>query len=706
MSFLAPLFLVGALAIAGPVIFHLLRQSPRVRVAFSSLMFLRPTPPRPTRRRRLDNLLLLALRCLALGLLALGFSRPFRRQAVDPSPPAGPGKRFVLLVDTSASMRRAGLWAEARSELAALLGRVTPADRVAMLTFDRTVRSVMSFAEWEAMPPGDRAAGVLGRISAITPGWAGTQLAAALMQGAEMLVDSEEKTPGIPRQVVLVSDLQEGGHLEALQSFEWPKGIELSVRPVGAKAGINAGLQRAAESADAPDASAALKLRVSNAADSTREQFQIAWRRPDGKAAGVAPLDVYVPPGQSRMVAMAFPQTAAAADRVVLTGDDAEFDNTVFVVPPPTNRLSVLYLGADPETESRLPLYFLRRAIQSGGHHIREVLARPPSMAISPTELEDAAMVIVVDPLPETTIAQLRRYMLAGHTVLVSPRTPAVAPTLAGLLGVDRIAMDEARVASYAMLSEIDFRHPAFAPFADARFQDFTKVRVWKHRSMDLRSLPAARVVARFDDGDPAFVEFPAGGGRALVLTFGWHPEDSQLALSTKFVPLIYAVVNAGSVVGETVTAVLVGDSYTLPAVPADRAKETIQLRRPDGTEIAVTGGTAQFADTMVPGIYSFSAAGRVHRFAVNVDPMESRTRQVGLDELPRIAAVVTVPAAGPSVIGQSGQSKTLEVAAEIESRQKLWRWAIAAALAVLLIETLTAGWMARRIPMTEGVNP
>ena len=52
MSFLTPLFLLGALAIAAPVIFHLIRRTTRDRTRFSSLMFLLPTPPRLTKRSR------------------------------------------------------------------------------------------------------------------------------------------------------------------------------------------------------------------------------------------------------------------------------------------------------------------------------------------------------------------------------------------------------------------------------------------------------------------------------------------------------------------------------------------------------------------------------------------------------------------------------------------------------------------------------
>src|SRR5947207_10692536 len=103
MSFLAPLFLLGALAVALPVIFHLIRRTTRERTPFSSLLFLRPSPPRLTRRSRLEHLLLLALRCLVIGLLAAGFSRPFFRKAMPAADPHAGSRKTVLLVDVSAS---------------------------------------------------------------------------------------------------------------------------------------------------------------------------------------------------------------------------------------------------------------------------------------------------------------------------------------------------------------------------------------------------------------------------------------------------------------------------------------------------------------------------------------------------------------------------------------------------------------------------
>src|SRR5688572_9430388 len=116
MSFLAPLFLIGGLTIAGPLLFHLIRRSVRETTPFSSLMFLRPTPPRVTRRSRLENLWLLLLRCLLLLFLALGFARPFFLKAVAPERKVDAPKRVAILLDASASMRRPGLWEAAQTK--------------------------------------------------------------------------------------------------------------------------------------------------------------------------------------------------------------------------------------------------------------------------------------------------------------------------------------------------------------------------------------------------------------------------------------------------------------------------------------------------------------------------------------------------------------------------------------------------------------
>ena len=121
MSLLAPLYMLGLAAISLPLVFHLVRRMPRGRQPFSSLMFLAASPPRLTRKSRLDDLLLLLLRGLALGLLALAFARPFVR-AITPMDVTEPsGRMIAVVVDTSASMRRSGLWEKAVAEAAKVI---------------------------------------------------------------------------------------------------------------------------------------------------------------------------------------------------------------------------------------------------------------------------------------------------------------------------------------------------------------------------------------------------------------------------------------------------------------------------------------------------------------------------------------------------------------------------------------------------------
>src|SRR6185312_10739794 len=101
---------------------------------FSSLMFLRPTAPKVTKRNKLEHLWLLLLRCLALLLLATGFARPYLMKDVTLPTASSDVRQIVLLVDTSASMRREGLWNTARSVTESYFDKAGPADQVAVMT--------------------------------------------------------------------------------------------------------------------------------------------------------------------------------------------------------------------------------------------------------------------------------------------------------------------------------------------------------------------------------------------------------------------------------------------------------------------------------------------------------------------------------------------------------------------------------------------
>ena len=109
MSFLTPLYLLALAGLAVPVILHLARRRTRRELPFGSLRFLSPTPPRFESRKRIEHWALLALRCLAVALLAAAFARPFFTRPL-PGVATASGRRLLILLDTSASMRREGLW--------------------------------------------------------------------------------------------------------------------------------------------------------------------------------------------------------------------------------------------------------------------------------------------------------------------------------------------------------------------------------------------------------------------------------------------------------------------------------------------------------------------------------------------------------------------------------------------------------------------
>src|SRR4029079_3660216 len=94
MSFLAPLFLAGAVAASIPIVLHLLKREPEVHVKFSAVKLLRAAPVEHSQKRHLRELLLLALRVTALLLLAFAFARPFFN---SPAAAAASGMSAVAL---------------------------------------------------------------------------------------------------------------------------------------------------------------------------------------------------------------------------------------------------------------------------------------------------------------------------------------------------------------------------------------------------------------------------------------------------------------------------------------------------------------------------------------------------------------------------------------------------------------------------------
>jgi hypothetical protein len=690
MNFLAPLFLAGAAAIALPILLHLIRRTEREKIPFSSLMFLKQTPPKVTRRSRLENLILLLLRCLAFALIALAFSRPYFQQAMNAATPATERSRTVVLVDTSASMRREPLWS--RAVAAAGKAFEQPVDELAVVAFDRQPRVLLGFQQWSGAPTGTRAATALGVLQDVKPGWTGTHLGNALLRAVELL----EEGTDVPtrRRIVVISDLQEGASLDGLQGYDWPNGVEVELVPLKPDTAGNASLQPIADSGTEPGPVTTVKVRLHNAADAKTDQFKL---RLDGAS---EQIDAYVPAGQSRVASVALTNgvvsTNAIGRKIVLTGDAQPFDNELFLQPEAQERVRVVYLGADDPKDSAGQLYYLLRAFPESRQRVVQVARIPLNQPLVTSELQSAALIVVGGALNEEQARSLKGLLEAGATLLHPVASVAAASRDVGALLGQTLPVVEENAGRYGLLGQIDFQHPLFAPFADARFSDFTGIHFWKFRKLDLSSVPAAMILAKFDTGEPALAQIPVGRGTLLVLGSTWRPSDSQLALSSKFVPLMGGMLELGRTRAPLATQFTVGDPVPLPT---NGVTAGLSVTLPDGKTSALAAGTGRFMETDQPGFYQVVGADKPYAFAVNLPPEESRTVPLAADVLPNLGVPVKAAAAPAVQPGQSTSQTTL-AAVELESRQKVWRWLILGALGIIVVETWVAGRLSRAVPV------
>jgi len=692
MSFLSPWFLLGALAVAGPVAFHLMRRAARRRIVFGSLMFLRTTPPKAARRWRIEHFWLLVLRCICLALLAAGFARPFIAKDIVLTAPAAPSRRTVLMIDTSASMRREGFWDQARSVAESYLKKASPGDELAMMAFDRRSRGLLSFAEWTACAPDRRAGLGLERLAAVAPGWMGTQLGAALTTAAASL--SADAAPGQEPQrleIVLITDLQEGARLDGLQGFDWPAGVTVVVERVEGPLRANAGIEVLNESAAAGGAETAPRVRVVNARDSTREKFQARWFA--GTEAIGQPAEIYLAPGQTRVFAAPIIPPGSSPDRLRLSGDDAPFGNQAFYAAPQVERAKIAWLGRDSAEDPQSLLYYAERAFPKTPRRVVEIVRPAESTPAAAGLLAGASLAIIPGELTEEETPTVRDWIASGKTALIVLTNAGSGAAFSALLGQPVGEVSEA-CGDFALLGKIDFAHPLFAPFADPRYSDFSRIHFWKHRRFEMPAVANARVLASFDDASPALAQFPLGKGTLLALASGWNPQESQFAVSSKFPPFLNTLLDWSGPAAAARFQFTTGD-----AIPAPAPGLEVRWRKPDGTTASLPPGTA-FIDTEEPGIYTAAFGALELRFAVNPPLDESRTAPMAPDALARLGAPVGTPGGAP-VAATAERLRHLKEA-EIENRQKLWRWLIAATLAAVLGEIMLGGWLARRANAAE----
>ena len=663
---------------------------------------------------------MLLLRALALLLLAAAFARPFLRGADDQFNNT-PVRRIAVLVDRSASMQREDLWEQAIKKAEAVLTDLSAQDQFAVFVFDNKVDRI-----WEtslaATSDERQNALALQALTEIQPTWRATDLGSALREAADWAQwPTESRTPGEdgsadgeaitrgqlpgPASIVLISDLQDGSKIEALQQNTWPEQVTLDIRRVVPKEQGNATaimmndqtLENLQESS-ASDANRKLPVRVVNSKLASQFDLKLQWKDASDNQT------IQVEADATQIVRLDQPADSVTA--MVLSGDNSPFDNTIHWVAPEKRSYRLLHVGGTPDDPRESLFYYLERVPLDNA--TRTVSMETVTVAQLPTDLDprECPLVVVSDVANTDAFTQsLMTYTEAGGRVLFvmdasddasdvlacietitndSDDAKKLITCIASLTDDDAISTEEATIDDYAMWSRVDFSSPLFASMADPQFNDFSKIQFWNYRNVSGLEEAGWNILAMFDSGAPALAQ----SGNVWLLTTGWQPSSSQLALSTKFIPLIAQMFSGNEGTARYVAGHVVGTP--LPWPPTEDA----ELVRSDGASSPYEQASdADFIDR--PGVHQLKMPGEeLITFASNLAESESQTDAMDEDTLERLGIGL-----GEAATAEKLTQATLQLRdRELESNQRLWQWLLLAAIGMLVIETLWGGRYAKRI--------
>jgi hypothetical protein len=589
MSLLAPAFLAGLLAIGLPWWLHRLSSDNPNKQKFSSLMFLEPGEPRRVLAKKVQYLLLLALRIGVLVLLALAFAEP----AIWRAPEAGgaEGARLHLIVlDGSASMSYGDRWDRARAAANDVLDSMSGDDRAQI---------VLSGRQFEVLGPatGDVAA-LRQTLNTAEPGTFRIEYG-QLMRSIDGLL----RTAELPVVLDFVSDMQASALPTRFGELAPRRPAEIVLHDV-TDAAENWTIDSFGASALTGELTASVRSFAPDAATRTVTLTQ------NGRT--VAEQDVEVPAGGRAQAEFAALELASGANRVEvalspgddLAGDDRRYlaikrpePRKVLLVAPNADGRDVLFTRSALETLTTLALTADVRTSPNGD---------PPLMSYSFVVVTDVGL------LDAAQVAAVQDYVQGGGRAFLAtgPRSAGLTtmPITGQVLRANPQMGAQARVA----IGEVDTSHPVLRGVNELRAANFS-------RSVNVEPATGDRVLIRLADGTPLLLEQTVGSGRVLLFTSSLGREWNDLPVQPAFVPLMAGIANE----------LLGGAGFTseadLGSTLAVRALGFAggQIFDPRGEAALGLGGSGDVVLDQV-GFYEVVGGGTSELVAVNFDPRES----------------------------------------------------------------------------------
>ncbi|HET6700682.1 MAG TPA: BatA domain-containing protein [Gemmatimonadaceae bacterium] len=681
LTLLAPLFLLGLLAVAVPIIVHLVNRERRNAIAFPSLMFLRRVPFRSVRRQRIRHWALFAMRVLALVLLALAFARPFLDRQAQNAGAGGAGPReLVVLLDRSYSMAYGDRWARATAAAERALSGLGGADQASLVLFDHEATAA-------AGPTGD--VGILrAALQNARPGAGSTRYSPALGV-AQQLVDRSERPR---REVVVISDFQRAGwDGQDLPRLAAP--ATLTTVDVGDSTTSNTLVTGVDVTRDARDGvdraivAARLARKGARPVPDARVTLELNGREVEAKRAALPASGA----ASVTFASVAVPDaTTRGTVRVSSSDDRLSVDDVFHFVIARAQVVSVLVIENPGSPAART--MFLPRALSIGDRPTFRVVQRR-SGRVTAADVDGVRVVILHDVgMPAGAVGDRIWSLVRGGGGLIvalgehngARAWSGAAELLPGAVGeiIDRSAERGGSMGS------LDRGHPALESFRAARSGDFTSARYLRYRSLSPTATDA--VLARFDDGTVALAERRVGDGRVLVFSSTVDGYWNDLPVQPVFLPLVQSLVRhaAGWTPQrpwETVGQVL--------ALSEGRSRASAVAVAPSGERTRWTeDDSVRSLALREQGFYEVRDAEAVapsRIVAVNPDPAESELGAFPADELSRAVAPPN------TATGATAGATTLSVA-ERERRQTMWWYVLVAALLLLAAESLLSNRLSR----------
>lgn len=665
---LAPWFLLGLAAVAIPVFVHLTHRERKTVLRFPSLMFLERIPYQAVRRQRLRNLLLFALRCAAVALLALAFARPFlARASVLPGASAG-ARDVVILLDRSYSMAYGDHWERARAAATQIVNALDGEDRATIVYFDESASATGALT-------GDKAA-LRAAIDSARPTAGGTRYDAALRLAGRILGDTARER----REAVLISDAQRAGW-NGRELPPLPAGAAFSQVNVGDGPTADVAVTRVDVRQDSGGAATAVSAMLAN-----RSAEPVSARTVTLEVNGrtIQSLDTDIPPNGSavaRFDPLPLPEGVSRAS--VRSEADALVPDDVFhFTLTRAASLPVLVLGSSGSSSGSA--VYIRNALGIGERPAFGVTVSRGSQ-LSRDALRNTRLVLLDDaPFPGGNAGRLlAEYVDGGGGLIVAlgaHSRPDDWPDAAAQL-IPRPSEQIDRLDSHgATLGFVDRTHPIFDDFSGPNGGDFSSARFYRYWSVT--PAPGDRELARFDDGRAALIERRVGAGRVLLLTSALDGVWSDFPIQPTFLPVLREAASYVAGYSESRQWATVGDVTT---IAADATPAVVVA--PSGARLHVgsSGASAalQFAEQGFYEIRPDRGAGDSTRVvAVNVNLEES-------DLTPLDTALFTAAVAPHGSAGDSRASDGTITPAELERRQRTWWYLLIIALLVLAAETV-----------------